>query len=90
MKKTKQTTAAERQYLIEKEKFVPVSQYFGEDTFNRKAMKEKLSRETFKKLMDAIDEGKTIDAKTADIVAEAMKNGLWKKAPRTLRIGSSR
>mgnify|MGYP001205429437 FL=1 len=72
MKKTKQTTAAERQYLIEKEKFVPVSQYFGEDTFNRKAMKEKLPKETFKKLMEAIEEGKTIDAKTADIVAEAM------------------
>jgi len=79
MKKTKQTTAAERQYLIEKEKFVPVSQYFGEDTFNRKAMKEKLSRETFKKLMEAIDEGKTIDAKTADIVAEAMKKWALEK-----------
>ncbi len=79
MKKTKQTTAAERQYLIEKEKFVPVSQYFGEDTFNRKAMKEKLSKETFKKLMDAIDEGKTIDAKTADIVAEAMKKWALEK-----------
>ena len=79
MKKTKQTTAAERQYLIEKEKFVPVSQYFGEDTFNRKAMKEKLPKETFKKLMDAIDEGKTIDAKTADVVAEAMKNWALEK-----------
>ncbi|HNY49760.1 MAG TPA: glutamine synthetase III [Smithella sp.] len=79
MKKTKQTTAAERQYLIEKEKFVPVSQYFGEDTFNRKAMKEKLPKETFKKLMDAIDKGKTIDAKTADVVAEAMKKWALEK-----------
>ena len=79
MKKTKQTTAAERQYLIEKEKFVPVSQYFGEDTFNRKAMKEKLPKETFKKLMDAIEEGKTIDAKTADVVAEAMKKWALEK-----------
>ncbi len=79
MKKTKQTTAAERQYLIEKEKFVPVSQYFGEDTFNRKAMKEKLPKETFKKLLDAIDEGKTIDAKTADVVAEAMKKWALEK-----------
>jgi len=69
MKKTRTTTAAERQYLIEKEKFVPVSQYFGEDTFNRKAMKEKLPKEIFKKLMDAIDEGKRIDEKTADGVA---------------------
>jgi len=79
MKKTKQTTAAERQYLIEKEKFVPVSQYFGEDTFNRKAMKERLPKEAFKKLMDAIEEGKTIDAKTADVVAEAMKKWALEK-----------
>ena len=79
MKKTKQTTAAERQYLIEKEKFVPVSQYFGEDTFSRKAMKEKLPREAFKKLMDAIDERKIIDVKTADIVAEAMKKWALEK-----------
>ncbi|MEN6423481.1 MAG: glutamine synthetase III [Smithella sp.] len=79
MRKTKQTTAAERQYLIEKEKFVPVSQYFGEDTFNRKAMKEKLPKETFKKLLEAIDEGKTIDAKTADVVAEAMKKWALEK-----------
>ncbi len=79
MKKTKQTTAAERQYLIEKEKFVPVSQYFGEDTFNRKAMKERLPKEAFKKLMDAIEARKTIDAKTADVVAEAMKKWALEK-----------
>jgi glutamine synthetase len=79
MKKTKQTTAAERQYLIEKEKFVPVSQYFGEDTFNYKAMKARLPKETFKKLMDAINEDKTLDAKTADIVAEAMKKWALEK-----------
>ena len=79
MKKTRKTTAAERQYLIEKEKFVPVSQYFGEDTFNRKALKQRLPKETFKKLMDAIDEGKTIDVKTADIVAEAMKKWALEK-----------
>jgi len=79
MKKTKQTTAAERQYLIEKEKFVPVSQYFGEDTFNRKAMRERLPKEAFKKLMDAIEARKTIDAKTADVVAEAMKKWALEK-----------
>jgi len=79
MKKTKQTTAAERQYLIEKEKFVPVSQYFGEDTFNRKAMRERLPKEAFKKLMDAIEARKTIDAKTADVVAEAMKRWALEK-----------
>ena len=79
MKKSKPVIASERSYIIEKEKFVPVSQYFGEDTFNRKAMKEKLPKEAFKKLMDAIEEGKTIDAKTADIVAEAMKKWALEK-----------
>ena len=44
MKKTTPTLAAERQYVIEKEKFVPVSQYFGEDTFNHKTIKEKLPK----------------------------------------------
>jgi len=73
MKKTKKTTAAEREYVIEKEKFVPVSKYFGEDTFNQKTMKERLPKETFKKLMDAINEDKRLDLKTADVVAEAMK-----------------
>ena len=73
MKKTTPTLAAERQYVIEKEKFVPVSQYFGEDTFNNKVMKEKLPKDTFKKLMDAINEDKTLDHETAGIVAHAMK-----------------
>lgn len=79
MKKSKPVIASERSYIIEKEKFVPVSQYFGEDTFNRKAMKERLPKETFKKIMDAIEEGKIIDSKTADIVAEAMKKWALEK-----------
>jgi len=79
MKKTKQTTAAERDYLIEKEKFVSVSQYFGEDTFNRKAMKERLPEDAFQKLMNAINEEKKLDAKTADIIAEAIKNWALEK-----------
>lgn len=73
MKKTTPTIAAERQYVIEKEKFVPVSEYFGEDTFNDEMMKEKLPKDTFRKLMEAINEDKTLDAETANIVAHAMK-----------------
>ena len=73
MKKTTPTLAAERQYVIEKEKFVPVSEYFGEDTFNHKVMKEKLPKDTFKKLMEAINEDKILDDETANIVAHAMK-----------------
>lgn len=73
MKKTTPTLAAERNYVIEKEKFVPVSQYFGEDTFNHTVMKEKLPKDTFKKLMEAINEDKALDTETANIVAHAMK-----------------
>ena len=79
MKKTTPTLAAERQYVIEKEKFVPVSQYFGEDTFNHKTMKEKLPKDTFKKLMDAINEDKTLDEETANVVAHAMKEWALEK-----------
>ncbi|HLZ20480.1 MAG TPA: glutamine synthetase III, partial [Smithellaceae bacterium] len=73
MKNTKPTTAAERNDVIEKEKFVPISEYFGEDTFNQKVMKDKLPKDTFKKLMEAINEDKTLDAETAGVVAHAMK-----------------
>ena len=79
MKKTTPTIAAERQYVIEKEKFVPVSEYFGEDTFNDEMMKEKLPKDTFRKLMEAINEDKTLDAETANIVAHAMKEWALEK-----------
>ena len=73
MKRTVPITASERNYIIEKEKFVPVSEYYGEDTFGNKVMKEKLPKETYKKIMEAINEDKTLDIETANIVAHAMK-----------------
>jgi glutamine synthetase len=79
MKKTKPMIAAERNYLIEKEKFVPVSEYYGEDTFNNKVMKEKLPKDTYKKFMEAINEDKILDIATADIVAHAMKEWALEK-----------
>jgi glutamine synthetase len=79
MKKTKPTLAAERQYVVEKEKFVPVSEYFGEDTFNQQVMKEKLPKDTFRKLMEAMTEDKILDAETASIVAHAMKEWALEK-----------
>lgn len=79
MKKIHPTIAAERQYLVEKEKFVPVSQYFGEDTFSAKVMKEMLPKEALKKLMDAMNEYKTLDEETANIVALAMKEWALEK-----------
>ena len=79
MKKTKPTIAAERNYVVEKEKFVPVSQYYGEDTFNHKVMQEKLPKNSYKKLLEAINEDKTLDAETANVVAEAMKQWALEK-----------
>ena len=79
MKKTRLTLAAERQYVIEKEKFVPVSQYFGEDTFNQKVMKQKLPKDTFRKLTEAMNEDKKLDHETANIVAHAMKEWALEK-----------
>lgn len=79
MKKTRPMIASERNYVIEKEKFVPVSEYYGEDTFNNKIMKEKLPKDTYKKLMEAINEDKILDIATADIVAHAMKEWALEK-----------
>jgi glutamine synthetase len=73
MKRTVPITASERSYVIEKEKFVPVSEYYGEDTFNLKVLKVKLPRETYKKIIEAINEGTVLDIETANIVAHAMK-----------------
>src|SRR5512145_735001 len=67
------TTATERNYIIEKEKLVPVSAYYGEDTFSHAEMKERLPKDTYKKLLDTINEGKPLDIETANIVAHAMK-----------------
>ena len=79
MKKSKPVIASERNYTIEKEKFVPVSEYYGEDTFSHKVMKEKLPKDTYKKLMEAINEDKILDIATADIVAHAMKEWALEK-----------
>lgn len=73
MKKLSSTIASERSYVVEKEKCVPVSEYYGEDTFNLKVMKVKLPKDTFKKIMEAINEDSILDIETANIVAHAMK-----------------
>jgi len=73
MKKTGRVLASEREYSIIKEKDIPVSSYFGEDTFNHKAMKEKLSKDVFKKLNSIIEDNGKLDIGTANIVAHAIK-----------------
>jgi len=72
MKRTVPIAASERSYAVKKEKCQSVSSYYGEDTFNCRVMKDRLSTETYKKLMAIIDEGKTLDIETANVVAHAM------------------
>ena len=79
MKKTCPTIASERSYVVEKEKSVPVSEYYGEDTFDAKVMRVKLSRDTFKKIIEAINEGTLLDIETANIAAHAMKEWALEK-----------
>lgn len=52
-----------------------VSEYYGENVFNRKAMQKYLSKETFKQLTDAIDNGALIDRQFANHVAAGMR--MW-------------
>ena len=49
------------------------SKYFGELTFNRPAMKEYLTPEAYKQVMNSIETGEKIDRKITDQVAAGMK-----------------
>jgi glutamine synthetase len=49
------------------------SQIFGELTFNKKVMKEKLSKEVYSKLVSTLDGGAPLDESIASDVAHAMK-----------------
>lgn len=49
------------------------SQIFGELTFNKKVMKEKLSKEVYAKLSATLDSGEPLDETIASDVAHAMK-----------------
>ena len=52
-----------------------VSEFFGENVFNRKAMQKYLSKETYKALTQAIDSGTPIDREIANLVAAGMR--MW-------------
>lgn len=64
-----------------KKKAVPVeniagkqSDYFGELVFNRDRMRQYLEPDTYNALVDCIDNGHALDRKTADKVAQGMKD----------------
>ncbi len=50
-----------------------ITQIFGEDVFDKETMRNYLSKEAYKGVCSAIDEGRRIDRKVADQVASGMK-----------------
>jgi glutamine synthetase len=54
-------------------KGVKASKYFGELTFNKTSMKEYLTPEAYKQVMNSIETGEKIDRKITDQVAAGMK-----------------
>ena len=49
-----------------------VTEIFGSLVFNDTVMKERLPQEIYEKLRRTIDEGESMSADTADVVANAM------------------
>ncbi len=52
---------------------------FGENVFSAAVQKERLSKDTFKKLQNVLDKGEALDSSLADEVAEAMKEWALEK-----------
>lgn len=50
-----------------------VSDYFGSLTFSRATMQQFLTKETYRKLVDAVEKGEKIDRRVADQVASSLK-----------------
>ncbi len=73
MKVINPVTASERDYIVENEKKIPVSKYYGEDIFSTRVMMEKLPKDVYKRMADIINGGRKMDADTANAVAHAIK-----------------
>ena len=73
MKRINQIIAAERDYEVLKDKDLPISSYYGEDTFSDALMQEKLPKDFYKKYLACKNDDKKLDIDTANAVAHAMK-----------------
>lgn len=51
-----------------------VSELFGSMVFNDTVMKERLPKETYRAMQQAIRDGRRLDAEVANVVANAMKD----------------
>lgn len=56
-----------------------VSDYFGENSFDLKKMKQALAPDTYEKVKNAIEKGESIDTDSADVVATAAKSWAMSK-----------
>ena len=59
--------------------FVNAAEIFGENVFNDKVMQERLPKKVYRELHKTLDEGKELDAMTAEVVAGAMKQWALEK-----------
>ena len=50
----------------------PVTEIFGSKVFNLTLMKSRLPKDTYKSLVETINNGTTLDSKVAVVVANAM------------------
>ncbi len=51
-----------------------VETYFGRDVFGPQEMRQRLPKETYKRLMQTVEHGQPLDPQIADVVAAAMKD----------------
>jgi glutamine synthetase len=51
-----------------------IEEIYGQDVFNERAMRERLPKEVFQRLMKTINKGEKLDPELADVVASAMKD----------------
>ncbi|HPA72764.1 MAG TPA: glutamine synthetase III, partial [Spirochaetota bacterium] len=71
--------AAERKFPYVPENGKPVSSFFGENTFSKKVMRERLPKESYEAYLEAIDKKGKIDINLANDVANAMKDWALEK-----------
>ena len=67
--------------------WISVAEIFGENVFNDAVMQERLPKKTYKELKKTIEEGKELQAATADVIAHEMKE--WAIEKGATRTGSS-
>ncbi len=63
----------ERYTEIREETATRIDEIFGQNVFNDNVMRQRLPKKTYRELRRVIDEGKSLDPVTADVVAHAIK-----------------